>query len=468
MIYELKDRAKVSPLFAGMEDSMIASCLQGMMDSRIYVTDLDDPKSALAHLADFAFLAGAPDRALVEGKPQGFVVMVPPDEAWAKLIEDCFPGVERWTRYAIKKDTTFDRAKLETLAASLPAGYEMRRIDGDLYDKCLQEPLFTDGVCHFGSKEAYLEQGRGFAVVKGGAPVSMASSYTVYREGVEIEIDTLESERRKGLATAVGARLILSCLDDGLYPSWDAANMDSVRLAEKLGYAFSHEYYCYGIEETNSTIHQEDTMDKKTLMENLAQALQEKDCFNGAWLYAEKGEIVSKGAIGFRDPGDTLPITEDTIFQLASVSKTFTGAATLLAVRQGKLSLEDRITKYFPELTAYEGVTVRHLLNHTSGIPDYFDDENDEYEKYWFTRSSYFIWRFMIDERYQKQGYGRQALGLILDFIRSAPARQAKYVWLCYGLDNVVARKLYASIGFKEVPEAYLEEDEEMPAVLEL
>ena len=115
-------------------------------------------------------------------------------------------------------------------------------------------------------------------------------------------------------------------------------------------------------------------MDKKTLMGNLAQALQEKDCFNGAWLYAEKGEIVSKGAIGFRDPGDTLPITEDTIFQLASVSKTFTGAATLLVVRQGKLSLEDRITKYFPELTAYEGVTVRHLLNHTSGIPDYFDD----------------------------------------------------------------------------------------------
>ena len=46
----------------------------------------------------------------------------------------------------------------------------------------------------------------------------------------------------------------------------------------------------------------------------------------------------------------------------------------MLLVRQGKLNLEDRITKYFPELTAYEGVTVRHLLNHTSGIPDYFDD----------------------------------------------------------------------------------------------
>ena len=115
-------------------------------------------------------------------------------------------------------------------------------------------------------------------------------------------------------------------------------------------------------------------MDKHEMMQALAQTLQEKDVFNGAWLYAEKGEIVSKGALGFRDAEDKLPITEDTIFQLASISKTFTGTAVMLLVRQGKLGLDDRITKYFPELTAYEGVTVRHLLNHTSGIPDYFDD----------------------------------------------------------------------------------------------
>lgn len=257
MVYELKDRAKAAPLFAGMEDSMIASCLQGMMDSKIYVTDLGNPRSAMAHLADFAFLAGEPDRELVaEGKPKGFVILVPPTEALAQLIEDCFPGAEKWTRYAIKKDTVFDRAKLETLAAALPEGYEMKRIDGDLYDKCLHEPLFTDGVCHFGSKAAYLEQGRGFVVVKDGEPVAMASSYTVYREGVEIEIDTLEGERRKGLATALGAALILSCLSDGLYPSWDAANMDSVRLAEKLGYEFSHEYLCYAVNDPEGTQHE--------------------------------------------------------------------------------------------------------------------------------------------------------------------------------------------------------------------
>ena len=123
-------------------------------------------------------------------------------------------------------------------------------------------------------------------------------------------------------------------------------------------------------------------MDKNTTMENLARALQEKDGFNGAWLYAENGEIVSKGALGFQDPENTLPITEDTIFQLASISKQFTATAVMLLMRQSLLSPEDRITKYFPELAAYEGVTVRHLLNHTSGIPDYFDDA-DWFIKFW-------------------------------------------------------------------------------------
>ena len=122
-------------------------------------------------------------------------------------------------------------------------------------------------------------------------------------------------------------------------------------------------------------------MDKHTMMQNLARELNEKDGFNGAWLYAEKGEIVSKGVLGFRDPEDTLPITEDTIFQLASISKTFTSAAVMLLVREGKLRLEDEITKFFPEIP-YPGVTVRHLLNHTSGVPDYFDDA-DWFIKIW-------------------------------------------------------------------------------------
>ena len=114
-------------------------------------------------------------------------------------------------------------------------------------------------------------------------------------------------------------------------------------------------------------------MDKKTTIANLARAAWEKDSFNGVWLYAENGKIVSKGAIGFRDAENQLPMTEDSIFEMASVSKMFTATAIMLLVREGKLGLDEEYTKYFPEYP-YKGVTLRHLLTHTSGMP-FFDVE---------------------------------------------------------------------------------------------
>ncbi len=115
-------------------------------------------------------------------------------------------------------------------------------------------------------------------------------------------------------------------------------------------------------------------MDKKTIIENLARAAYERGSFNGAWLYAENGEIVSKGALGFRDAEDKLPMTEDSIFEMASVTKMFTGTAIMLLARDDKLGLDDEFTKYFPEYP-YKGVTIRHLLTHTSGMPDFDVEE---------------------------------------------------------------------------------------------
>ena len=77
--------------------------------------------------------------------------------------------------------------------------------------------------------------------------VAGASSYTRYDKGIEIEVDTIEAERRKHLATIACAALILNCLDEGLYPSWDAQNLNSVHLAGKLGYEFDHEYVAYEV-----------------------------------------------------------------------------------------------------------------------------------------------------------------------------------------------------------------------------
>jgi len=75
----------------------------------------------------------------------------------------------------------------------------------------------------------------------------VASSYSSYKGGIEIQIDTREDCRRKGLATVCGARLILECLSRDLYPSWDAQNQWSVSLAGKLGYRFDHAYIAYEV-----------------------------------------------------------------------------------------------------------------------------------------------------------------------------------------------------------------------------
>ncbi len=247
MIYELEDTAKVKRLYDGWQETMIDSCIQKIM-GKIYVTDIEQPESALAFAGCFGFFAGKPDRELAEYKPEGFVIFVPQNGEWAKLIEEAYPEARKVTRYAIRKDTHFDIDLLKKNIRMLPEGYELRNIDSELYDKCLENPMAVDFVSSFKSKETFLRDGRGVVIVRNGEIVSGASSYTRYQKGIEIEVDTAEPERRKSLALIACSALILRCLDEGLYPSWDAMNIGSVHLAEKLGYEFDHEYTAYEID----------------------------------------------------------------------------------------------------------------------------------------------------------------------------------------------------------------------------
>lgn len=248
MVYKLEDTSKVKELFADWQETLIYSCLQSVM-GKIYVTDTEKPESAFAFVGCFGFFAGRPDRELVSHKPGGFVILVPQNEAWSALIEECYPAAKKVKRYAIKKNTIFDVEMLQKEISNLPPEYELKQIDADLYDQCLENPVTADFVSAFESKEQYLKIGRGMVILKDRKIVSGASSYTRYNEGIEIEVDTIEPERRKHFATIACSALILKCLEEGLYPSWDAQNMHSVRLAEKLGYEFDHAYTAYEVAE---------------------------------------------------------------------------------------------------------------------------------------------------------------------------------------------------------------------------
>ena len=93
------------------------------------------------------------------------------------------------------------------------------------------------------------------------------------------------------------------------------------------------------------------------------------------------------------------------------------------------------------------------------GVDESFDDPPQ------IAYRNYSIWRLMIDEKYQGHGYGKEAIRLALEFIRSFPCGKAEYCYLSYEPENVGAKRLYSKFGFIENGEM---DGEEIVAVLKL
>jgi CubicO group peptidase (beta-lactamase class C family) len=94
-----------------------------------------------------------------------------------------------------------------------------------------------------------------------------------------------------------------------------------------------------------------------------------------AVVVVQDGKIVHRKGYGLADLETKAPVRPDTPFYLASVSKQFTAMAIMLLAEQGKLSYDDPLRNFFPDFPAFgNGITLRHLLYHTSGIPDYLND----------------------------------------------------------------------------------------------
>lgn len=251
-----RDLEQLAPLVAGWEETMIWSVLQGCM-GRAWADRATRPAACLLWVGDFCFFAGTPAEELVRFWPEkaGFLIAAPQNEGWSRLIEDIRPRARRSLRYAFHKDpAAFDRSHLVQFAATVPPGCELRLIDGSLYHRALAESWSEDLCSQFADEADYLSRGIGVCALMDGQLAAGASSYTVYRKGIEIEIDTRPDLRRRGLARCCGARLILECLDRNLYPSWDAQNAWSAALARQLGYRFSHTYPVYEIERPSDII----------------------------------------------------------------------------------------------------------------------------------------------------------------------------------------------------------------------
>jgi D-alanyl-D-alanine carboxypeptidase len=105
--------------------------------------------------------------------------------------------------------------------------------------------------------------------------------------------------------------------------------------------------------------------------EHIASALKESGAASVSVAVVEDGKLVFAKAFGHADLASKRAAESETRYAVGSISKQFTAAALLLLQEQGKLTLEDRVSKYFPDLTRASEITIRQLLTHTSGYEDY-------------------------------------------------------------------------------------------------
>ncbi len=98
--------------------------------------------------------------------------------------------------------------------------------------------------------------------------------------------------------------------------------------------------------------------------------------FNGSVLIAQKGKILLEKGYGIKNAQHQLPNDVNSIFQIYSVTKTFTSTVIMKLVEQGKLALTDKLSKFYPGFPKGDSITIEHLLTHTSGIYDYTRGNN--------------------------------------------------------------------------------------------
>ena len=176
-------------------------------------------------------------------------VIITYDNSWISIIESFDSNrLRRFSRYSIKKELdVFQKDVLNSYINEIGSEFYINKIDESLYFEVLKDNFMADCCSNYSSLEEFLKHGIGYAIVHNGEIISAASSYSYCEGSIDITIGTKDEYRRKGLALAVASKLILDCIEKNIYPRWDAANLQSVALATKLGYNFDKEYEVFYI-----------------------------------------------------------------------------------------------------------------------------------------------------------------------------------------------------------------------------
>lgn len=247
--------ASIIPLLSGIQQAVLpAAVCEGSNPGRIFVDDPQNPAVALIWTpVGYYFLAGDPraaggppaiSRCLLEEMipasqmmgERGFVLITSP--GWEDQLEQLLPG--RTLFHIFRRTFTLDPGAFLQAAGrlpELPREFTLARMDEALAERLGLPPSWR-------SPREFVQEGLGFAILSGEQIVSSCTSVFACRRGLEMDVNTAEEFRGRGLASIVAAAFIRECLRQGRAPNWECfwENEPSTQLALKLGYQIKEDY----------------------------------------------------------------------------------------------------------------------------------------------------------------------------------------------------------------------------------
>ena len=234
------DLYKIQPFFQDIRFHMGRSVLDGVM-GEAYTDNILNPQVAFLVAKSYCFISGSIKKEklkdIIEQHFKNFK-LIPSDSICRQIEELYHHNIVQSQRYSIKKEVTFDIIKLEKMSNTLETDFSIIKIDDFLADRIKKEKFIN-------ITDNYKKYGIGFCCLYHNKIVGVASSNIIYKDGIEVNIRVSEPYRRKGIATAMASHLILECLKQNKKISWDASNINSVKLAEKLGFQYNSTYNIY-------------------------------------------------------------------------------------------------------------------------------------------------------------------------------------------------------------------------------
>ena len=206
-IFNYTNFDKIKPLFNDIRFYMGNSVLDGVM-GKAYVDNTINPQIAFLAVRSYCFIS----RNLSKEKLKDIIdenfrnyILIPSDNLKSEIENIYEDSIIKRQRFSVKKEVKFNETKLKDMLNKIPDKFEMIKINKNLSDRIKKEDFIN-------ITDDYEKNGIGYCCMYNNEIIGVASSNIFYKDGIEVNIGVKENYRRRGIATAMAANLILECL----------------------------------------------------------------------------------------------------------------------------------------------------------------------------------------------------------------------------------------------------------------